>query len=92
MYPFSVKTDLQPGGAISRLYIADANRQDLGNYTCSLADIAQATVLVHVLNGSYTSTLHEHTALLSLYVCVPCTGDSKYIMKRPIVEFSYSSV
>ncbi len=51
MLSCSVKTDLHPGGAISRLYIANANRQDSGNYTCALADIAQTTVTVHVLNG-----------------------------------------
>jgi hypothetical protein len=48
---FSVKTDLNPGGAVSRLYIANANRQDSGNYSCALAEIAQTTVMVHVLNG-----------------------------------------
>ncbi|CAO1382957.1 unnamed protein product [Diamesa hyperborea] len=47
----SVKTDLLPGGAISRLYIANANRHDSGNYTCALAEVAQTTVLVHVLIG-----------------------------------------
>lgn len=47
-----MKTDLQPGGAISRLYIANANRRDSGNFTCALAEVAQATVLVHVLNGN----------------------------------------
>lgn len=52
-YSASVKTDLLTGGAMSRLYIANANRYDSGNYTCALADIAQATVAVHVLNGNY---------------------------------------
>lgn len=51
-FHFSVKTDLLVGGAMSRLYIANANRYDSGNYTCALADIAQATVSVHVLNGN----------------------------------------
>lgn len=49
----SVKTDLLPGGAISRLYIANANRHDSGNYTCALAEVAQTTVLVHVLIGKF---------------------------------------
>ena len=40
-----------PGGAMSRLYIANANRHDSGNYTCALAEVAQTTVLVHVLIG-----------------------------------------
>jgi hypothetical protein len=74
----SVKTDMLTAGAISRLYIANANRHDSGNYTCgklfqsnfftapqkeriklflsrlhfiALADIAQSTVMVHVLIG-----------------------------------------
>ena len=39
-------------GAISRLYIANANKKDSGNYSCALADVAAATtVSVHVLNG-----------------------------------------
>ena len=42
-------------GAVSRLYIANANKQDTGNYSCALADIAATTVSVHVLNGKYHS-------------------------------------
>lgn len=69
-----MKTDLQPGGAISRLYIANANRLDSGNYTCALAEVAQATVLVHVLNGSYTSEISTYKSsdprcMLSFGVC-----------------------
>lgn len=47
----SVKTNLNSGGAVSRLYIANANRYDSGNYTCSLGDSAKTTIAVHVLNG-----------------------------------------
>lgn len=54
----SVKTDLQPGGAISRLYIANANRRDSGNFTCASGDTAHATVLVHVLNGEWSQGLY----------------------------------
>lgn len=50
---FSVKTDLHTGKAVSRLYIANANRHDSGNYTCALGDFAKVTVSVHVLNGKY---------------------------------------
>ncbi len=39
-------------GAVSRLYIANANKKDSGNYSCALADVAATTVSVHVLNGS----------------------------------------
>lgn len=47
----SVKTDLHTGKAVSRLYIANANRHDSGNYTCAIGDFAKVTVAVHVLNG-----------------------------------------
>lgn len=50
---YSVKTNLNSGGAVSKLYIANANRNDSGNYTCSLGETAQTTIAVHVLNGMY---------------------------------------
>ncbi|KAG7204819.1 hypothetical protein KM043_005223 [Ampulex compressa] len=47
----SVKTDMGASGAISRLYIANANKKDSGNYSCALADVAAVTMVsVHVLN------------------------------------------
>ncbi|KAL2712305.1 lachesin-like isoform X1 [Vespula squamosa] len=49
----NVKTDMGSTGAVSRLYIANANKKDSGNYSCALADIAAVTVVsVHVLNAS----------------------------------------
>lgn len=48
-----MKTDILPDGAKSRLFIANANAQDSGNYTCALADVASTTVAIHVLNGKY---------------------------------------
>lgn len=53
MHFFSVKTDMHTGRAVSRLYIANANRQDSGNYTCALGDFAKTTVAVHVLTGEF---------------------------------------
>lgn len=50
-FGISVKTDLHTGKAVSRLYIANANRHDSGNYTCAIGDFAKVTVAVHVLNG-----------------------------------------
>jgi len=44
-----------PGRALSRLYIANANRQDTGNYTCMLGNEITETVMVHVLNGKWGS-------------------------------------
>uniref|UniRef100_T1HBN8 Ig-like domain-containing protein n=1 Tax=Rhodnius prolixus TaxID=13249 RepID=T1HBN8_RHOPR len=46
----SVKTDIMDDGAMSRLFIANSNQHDSGNYTCSLGDIAHASVAVVVLN------------------------------------------
>lgn len=42
---------MKPEGAHSKLYIANANKHDSGNYTCSLDEAALTTVFVHVLNG-----------------------------------------
>lgn len=55
----SVKTDLHTGRAVSRLYIANANRHDSGNYTCALGDFAKATVAVHVLNGENPAAMQH---------------------------------
>jgi hypothetical protein len=65
-------------GAVSRLYIANANKKDSGNYSCALADVAATTVSVHVLNGqSYLpSYLHLHLStsvsciIASSFACV----------------------
>ncbi|KAG8242008.1 hypothetical protein J6590_074647 [Homalodisca vitripennis] len=47
----SVKTDMLADGLKSRLYIANVGALDSGNYTCSLQDVAETSVSVHVLNG-----------------------------------------
>lgn len=62
---FSVKTDLHTGKAVSRLYIANANRHDSGNYTCAIGDFAKVTVAVHVLNGKL-NTFFIPTNLLEI--------------------------
>ncbi|KAI4504354.1 hypothetical protein M0802_000825 [Mischocyttarus mexicanus] len=47
-------------GAVSRLYIANANKKDSGNYSCALADVAAVTVVsVHVLNGQDVSEIRR---------------------------------
>lgn len=48
---FSVRTDLMEIGANSTLLVAKVNTTDAGNYTCSIGESQQYTVLVHVLNG-----------------------------------------
>lgn len=53
----SVKTDMGAAGAVSRLYIANANKKDSGNYSCALANVAAVTMVsVHVLNGMFLRT------------------------------------
>ncbi|XP_033207106.1 uncharacterized protein LOC117166852 [Belonocnema kinseyi] len=55
----SVKTDMGGEGAVSRLYIANANKKDSGNYSCALADVAATTVSVHVLNGENPAAMQH---------------------------------
>ncbi|CAK1589569.1 unnamed protein product [Parnassius mnemosyne] len=73
----SVKTETTENGALSRLYIANANRKDSGNYTCSLADFAASAVAVHVLRGENPLAMQRGgvaglsrptTALLCAYI------------------------
>lgn len=55
VYVYSVKTDILEAGAKSRLFIANANIHDSGNYSCALGEVASTTVSVHVLNGKSTA-------------------------------------
>ncbi|XP_014224443.1 peroxidasin-like [Trichogramma pretiosum] len=55
----SVKTDMGAEGAVSRLYIANANKKDSGNYSCALAEVAATTVSVHVLNGENPAAMQH---------------------------------
>ncbi|XP_063990777.1 peroxidasin [Diachasmimorpha longicaudata] len=55
----SVKTDMGSEGATSRLYIANANKKDSGNYSCALADVAATIVSVHVLNGENPAAMQH---------------------------------
>lgn len=48
----SVKTDMLPSGAISRLYIANANRHDSGNYSCGKLDASSIPVSLFVAGPS----------------------------------------
>ncbi|KYN12217.1 Opioid-binding protein/cell adhesion molecule [Trachymyrmex cornetzi] len=55
-----VKTDMGAAGAVSRLYIANANKKDSGNYSCALANVAAATIVsVHVLNGENPAAMQH---------------------------------
>lgn len=64
----SVKTDMKPTGATSKLFIANANKQDSGNYSCSLDEMAITTVSVHVLNGkSYRMSSNISLPLNNIY-------------------------
>lgn len=70
----SVKTDMGASGAISRLYIANANKKDSGNYSCALADVAAATtVSVHVLNGTFVyRAWFDYIQIKCVFVPIAC--------------------
>ncbi|XP_070499901.1 uncharacterized protein [Chironomus tepperi] len=55
----SVRTDLMEIGANSTLLVAKVNTTDAGNYTCSIGESQQYTVLVHVLNESLAELHHS---------------------------------
>lgn len=38
-------------GANSTLFIAKINKADSGNYTCSISEYQNYTIVVHILNG-----------------------------------------
>lgn len=38
-------------GANSTLFIAKINKSDSGNYTCSISDTQEFSIVVHILNG-----------------------------------------
>ncbi|XP_055844295.1 uncharacterized protein LOC129910781 [Episyrphus balteatus] len=55
----SVRTDLMEDGANSTLSIARVNKQDSGNYTCSISDSQDYTIMVHILKGESFAELHH---------------------------------
>ncbi|XP_055914485.1 uncharacterized protein LOC129947811 [Eupeodes corollae] len=55
----SVRTDLMEDGANSTLSIARVNKQDSGNYTCSISDSQDYTIIVHILKGESFAELHH---------------------------------
>lgn len=44
-------------GANSTILVAKVNKTDSGNYSCSIGESQQYTILVHVLNGKERITL-----------------------------------
>jgi hypothetical protein len=46
-----VKTTIKKEGAVSVLYIANAKKNDSGPYICSLGNLTQNTIHVHVITG-----------------------------------------
>jgi hypothetical protein len=57
IFSCSVKTDLMEIGANSTILVAKVNKTDSGNYSCSIGESQQYTVLVHVLNGKNESLI-----------------------------------
>ncbi|XP_066602776.1 zwei Ig domain protein zig-8 [Prorops nasuta] len=70
----SVKTDMDSEGAVSRLYIAYAKKEDSGNYSCALADVAATTVSVHVLNGENPAAMQHGGCSLPRATFLVTTG------------------
>ena len=52
---FSVKTVVTKEKAVSVLYIAHAKKNDSGEYVCSIGNLTQNTIYVHVINGKFKS-------------------------------------
>ncbi|XP_073842476.1 defective proboscis extension response 20 [Musca autumnalis] len=59
----SVKTELMDDGANSTLFIAKINKADSGNYTCSISEYQNYTIVVHILNGESFAELHHGNAI-----------------------------
>uniref|UniRef100_A0A1I8NQ85 Ig-like domain-containing protein n=1 Tax=Stomoxys calcitrans TaxID=35570 RepID=A0A1I8NQ85_STOCA len=59
----SVKTELMDDGANSTLSIAKINKADSGNYTCSISEYQNYTIIVHILNGESFAELHHGSAI-----------------------------
>lgn len=51
----SVKTELMEDGANSTLSIAKIHKADSGNYTCSISEYQNFTIVVHILNGNLSA-------------------------------------
>ncbi|XP_017127853.1 uncharacterized protein LOC108146375 isoform X1 [Drosophila elegans] len=58
----SVKTELMEDGANSTLSIAKISKTDSGNYTCSISEFQNFTIVVHILNGESFAELHHGDA------------------------------
>lgn len=50
-------------GANSTLSIAKISKTDSGNYTCSISDYQNFTIVVHILNGKESKTYNKVTPI-----------------------------
>lgn len=50
---YSVKTVVNKENAVSVLYIANAKKNDSGEYICSIGNLTQNAIYVHVINGKF---------------------------------------
>ena len=49
----SIKTNVGNGTVSSHLYLATASANDSGTYSCNVANMATATLMLHILNGKF---------------------------------------
>ncbi|KAH8380193.1 hypothetical protein KR009_009436 [Drosophila setifemur] len=69
----SVKTELMEDGANSTLSIAKISKTDSGNYTCSISDYQNFTIVVHILNGK---DARSNLSDLRIYSRISFAGES----------------
>jgi len=67
----SVKTTIRKEGAVSVLYIANAKKNDSGPYICSLGNLTQNTIHVHVITGETPAAMqHSAGSKLNLHLLI----------------------
>ena len=51
LFFYSIKTKINNRTVSSHLYLATASANDSGTYSCDVANMAQAKLSLHILNG-----------------------------------------
>ena len=55
---FVHRTNSSPGEIVSNLKIAKAQKHHSGTYTCTVDQLATASVTLHILNGKWTRVFY----------------------------------